>query len=327
MLVLGIESSCDETSLALYDSSACKIVSSKIFSQDFIHSKFGGVIPEVASRNHIIKIKPLYEELIKDAGIKSTDIDLIGVTSAPGLIGALFVGVNFAKSLGYALSIPVVPIHHLSAHILSAELINQDLTPPYLALIISGGHTHIYDVDAVYNFKLMVRTVDDAVGETFDKIAKVMVGIYPGGAYIEELAKTGDQNSINFPIAFKNEDKFSFSGVKTSVINTIKSGKYKNNDIAASFQKVVAKTLSDKIFSIASRLERENIIVSGGVASNGYLREKFLENTKFNIYFPTKQLCTDNGEMIAYATYKFFSKRNFFPMGSTATDTMHDILL
>ncbi len=332
MLILGIETSCDETSLALYNSESSfidgnnqykgKIVASKIFSQDFIHSRFGGVIPEIASRNHIIKIKPLYEDLLKDACISPKDIDVIGVTTTPGLIGSLFVGVSFAKGLGYALSVPVVPIHHLSAHILAAELTHRDLKPPYLALIVSGGHTHIFDVDVSYNFRLMVRTVDDAAGEVFDKVAKVIAGIYPGGVYIENLAKTGDKLKVRFPIAFRKEDKFSFSGLKTSVINCIRSGEYSNEDVAASFQHTVAKTLSDKVFTIADRLGRDKIVVSGGVASNGYLREVFQSNNKYEVYFPTKYLCTDNGDMIAYATYKFYSKKEFLSMGATASDRM-----
>lgn len=324
MIVLGIESSCDETSVAVY-SSDNGILSSETFSQDFIHAAFGGVIPEVASRNHIIKIKPLFNEALKKAGINKEDIDLIGVTNAPGLIGALFVGVCFAKGLGYALNKPVIPVHHLSAHILSAELQYKDLQPPYTALVVSGGHTHIYDVDEALNFQLIGRTVDDAAGEVFDKVAKVMGGPYPGGKYIQNLAEKGDFEKIKFPISFKNEVKFSFSGLKTAVINCYNSKEYSVEDISASFQYTVAKTLLSKTLQAAKMYNRDKIVIGGGVAANSMVRKLFTEESNMKVFFPNLHLCTDNADMIAYTAYRFYKRRKFLKFSDSAMDTSHEI--
>lgn len=325
MIALGIETSCDETSIAVY-STEHGTLCSKIFSQADIHAGFGGVIPEVASRNHIQKIKPLYDECINESKISAKDIDIIGVTNAPGLIGALFVGVSFAKGLGYALNKPVMPVNHLSGHILSAELSYPDLEPPYTAIIISGGHSHIFDVDAALNFSLICRTIDDAAGEVFDKTAKVMGGPYPGGIYIQNMAENGDRNKIKFPIAFKNELKFSFSGLKTSVMNTINKGEYSLEDIAASFQYTIAKTLADKVFYVANKMNRDKIVVGGGVAANKEIRRVFneLRGSK-SVYFPEISRCTDNGEMIAYAATRFYKFRKFLNYKGSAYDTKHSI--
>ena len=325
MIALGIETSCDETSIAVYSEKEGTL-SSKIFSQAEIHANFGGVIPEVASRNHIQKIQPLYEECMKESGIKEKDIDIIGVTNAPGLIGALFVGVSFAKGLGYGLNKPVMPVHHLAGHILSAELSYPDLKPPYTALIISGGHTHIFDVDKALNFTLIGKTIDDAAGEVFDKTARVMGGPYPGGLFIQNMAKKGDRLKIKFPVAFKNEPRFSFSGLKTSVINTINKGEYSYEDIAASFQYTVAKTLAEKVFAVAESMKRDKIVVGGGVAANEEIRKVFndLEADK-SVFFPEIARCTDNGEMIAYAATRFYKFRKFLNYSGSAYDTKHSI--
>lgn len=326
MLFLGIETSCDETSMAIFDTTA-GVLSSHTASQADLHNLFGGVVPEVASRNHILKLEPLYEKCLFDAGLNKSELDVIGVTNAPGLIGALFVGVGFAKGLGYGLNIPVIPVNHLSAHILAAEIENKELKPPYLALIISGGHTHIYDVDPALNFKLIAKTVDDAAGESFDKVAKMLELGYPGGPIIEELAKSGNPDSVALPIAMKKEDNFSFSGLKTAVLNSINKNIYTNEDIAASFQKTAAETLVLKTMRIARRLKRENIVVAGGVACNGYIREAFKNGCKKheNVYFPSFRLCTDNGDMIAYAASRFYKKRRFFSLEGTAYDSQPEI--
>lgn len=330
MISLGIESSCDETSVAVYSTDEGTL-SSKIYSQAEIHAAFGGVIPEVASRNHIVKIKPIYEAAMKEAGISGKDIDIIGVTNAPGLIGALFVGVSFAKGLGYALNKPVVPVHHLSAHVLSAELSFKELEPPYTALVISGGHTHIFDVDEALNFTLIARTVDDACGEVFDKTSIMMGGPYPGGLYIQELATKGNEKAINFPISFRNELKFSFSGLKTAVMLSIQKKEYSVEDIAASFQYTVAKTLVEKTFEVAKLMNRNKIVVGGGVAANMKIREEFykksqnIKNKKIDVFFPEFARCTDNGEMIAYAATKFYKFRKFLNYRGSAFDTKHSI--
>lgn len=325
MLILGIESSCDETSVAVY-STEKGTLSSKTFSQASIHALFGGVIPEVASRNHIQKIEPLYKACMKEACITGKDLDLIGVTNAPGLIGALFVGVSFAKGLGYALKKPVIPIHHLAAHILVAELSYPNLKPPYTALVVSGGHTHIFDVNEALNFTLIGKTIDDAAGEVFDKVAKVMGGAYPGGLFIQNLADKGNKYAIKFPQAFKGEVKFSFSGLKTSVINTVNKKEYSLEDIAASFQLTVATTLADKTFQAANLFKRNKIVIGGGVAANKEIRNVFIERAKdIEVYFPEVERCTDNGEMIAYAASRFYKFRKFLNYKGSAYDTKHSI--
>lgn len=325
MIVLGIESSCDETSLAVFDSSKREILATFTSSQAELHSRFGGVVPEVASRNHILKLESLFEQCMEKAGITPNDLDAIGVTNAPGLIGALFVGVSFAKSLGYALNIPVVPVNHLSAHILAAELQTPELEPPYLALIISGGHTHIYDVDRTYNFTLLAKTIDDAAGESFDKVAKMLGLGYPGGPAIELLAKEGNDNSIKLPIAIKNRPDFSFSGLKTAVLNKINEGTESHADIAASFQKTVAETLTLKTLRQAKALNRKQIVIAGGVACNGYIRKAFSEKKGYSVFFPSPRLCTDNGDMIAFTAHKFFGRRKFASLDETAHDRMQQI--
>ncbi len=325
MIALGIETSCDETSIAVY-STEKGTLSSKTFSQADIHAAFGGVIPEVASRNHIQKIEPLYKACIKESGIKAEDLDIIGVTNAPGLIGALFVGVSFAKGLGYSLNKPVLPVHHLSGHILSAELSYPELKPPYTALIVSGGHTHIYDVDEALNFKLLGRTIDDAAGEVFDKTSKIMGGPYPGGIFIQNLAEKGDKLKIKFPTAFKGEIKFSFSGLKTSVMNAVLKGEESLENIAASFQYTVAKTLLEKVMQVADEMKRDKIVVGGGVAANSEIRRVFNENRgERKVYFPEIARCTDNGEMIAYAATRFYKFRKFLNYKGSAFDTKHSI--
>lgn len=323
MLTLGIETSCDETSIALYDSNK-GIVASKISSQIDLHAKFGGVVPEVASRNHMLKIKPLFDEIISESGITPDQIDTIGVTAAPGLIGALFVGLSFAKGLGQALNIPVVPVNHLTGHILAAEMENKDLKPPYMGLIISGGHTHIYRVDRSYNFTLLANTIDDAVGESFDKVAKMLGFDYPGGPLIEKAAKDGDENSIKLPIPMKKENNFSFSGLKTAVLNTVNKGESSISDTCASFQKTAVDALILKTFRVAKEYKQDRIIIAGGVACNSYLRKRFLEQAKKEkryVFFPSPRLCTDNGDMIAYTAHTFFKKRTFMPINGTAYGT------
>ncbi len=332
MVILGIETSCDETSLAFintYGDTSVEPVSTLTYSQVDIHAKFGGVVPEVASRNHMLKIGPMFTDILNDTGIKAQDIDAVAVTNAPGLIGALFVGVSFAKGLGYALDIPVIPVHHLSGHILSAEISNPSLRPPYLALVISGGHTHIYTVTEPLSFSLHSRTIDDAAGEAFDKVAKMLGGVYPGGPFIETLASGGDPFAVKFPVAIKDSDNFSFSGLKTAVLNSISRADASKADIAASFQHTVAQTLTEKTFRIADRLGFKNIVVTGGVACNSVIRRIFSESAgNRNVFFPEKKLCNDNALMIAYAAWRLSAgkdlsqyKRLDFPAG----DTMHEI--
>ncbi|MDR0453639.1 MAG: tRNA (adenosine(37)-N6)-threonylcarbamoyltransferase complex transferase subunit TsaD [Deferribacteraceae bacterium] len=330
MLILGIETSCDETSLAILRDN--HILASETFSQGDIHAVFGGVVPEVASRNHLAKIVPLFSKIIDASGISPDKLDLIAVTNAPGLIGALFVGVSFAKGLAFALKKPLVPVHHLAGHILSAELSNQGLIPPYAAIVASGGHTHIYDVcSEPLCFKLWGRTIDDAAGEAFDKVAKMLGGTYPGGPFVESLALTGSPSSIKFPVALKKSENFSFSGLKTSVMNKINEGIFSYADIAASFQYTVAITMTDKILRAAKELNRKTIVVSGGVSCNKAIRAVFTEETAkegIDVYFPAPALSTDNGAMIAYTAWRIFKDAdmsNYMDLTFSAGDTRHEI--
>jgi N6-L-threonylcarbamoyladenine synthase len=330
--ILGIETSCDETSIAILRNA--EVLASFTFSQADIHAVFGGVVPEVASRNHMQKIVPLFQQAIAHARIDVRDIDLISVTSSPGLIGALFVGVSFAKGLAFSLEKPIIPIHHLSGHILSAELSNAGLRPPYMALVISGGHTHIYDVteaDLTLHFELMGRTIDDAAGEAFDKVSNMLGGSYPGGPYVEKLAESGNPQAIKFPIALKNEANFSFSGLKTAVLTTIEQNTHDKADVAASFQYTVAKTVQEKLFAAAHSSGRSKVVVVGGVACNGALRKHFMEQSaqaKLDVYFPAKELCNDNAAMIAYAAYRITENTDltgYTDLNFAAGDTRHEI--
>ncbi len=323
MIFLGIETSCDETSVAVYDTYK-GIKSSIISSQIDIHSRYGGVVPEIASRNHALKIETVFYEALEKASISVNEIDAIGVTRAPGLIGALFVGVAFAKGLSYVLKIPAIPVNHLAAHVISAEMNQPELKPPYAALVISGGHSHLYYVDKSYNFKLYSHTVDDAAGEAFDKVAKMMNLPYPGGPEIEKLAKKGNADGIKFTVAMKNHKNMSFSGLKTAVLNQINSN---NNcaakeDIAASFQKTLVKTLIEKSEKCIEYFDTDRLVVAGGVACNSYLRDEFFNyfSNKCSVFFPTKYHCTDNGDMVAFAASKFYRLRNFMDYKSIAKD-------
>ncbi|MDR2869831.1 MAG: tRNA (adenosine(37)-N6)-threonylcarbamoyltransferase complex transferase subunit TsaD [Deferribacteraceae bacterium] len=333
MNIVGIETSCDETSVAVL--SGAHILSSFTFSQADIHAVFGGVVPEVASRNHMQKIAPLFRKAMAHAGLDLQDIDLIAVTSAPGLIGALFVGVSFAKGLAFAMDKPIIPIHHLAGHILSAELSNPELKPPYTALVVSGGHTHIYDVTEENgqqpSFRLIGRTIDDAAGEAFDKVAKMLGGQYPGGPFIEKLAMDGDSQSIKFPIALRGEQNLSFSGLKTAVLTKIEQHTHEAKDIAASFQYTVAKTVQEKAFAAAKAAGRNKIVVTGGVSCNGALRRHFaqaVEAEGLQVYFPEIQLCNDNAAMIAYAAYRMTQNTDiaeYKDLSFAAGDTRHEI--
>lgn len=322
MIFLGIETSCDETAISLFDTSK-GILSSIISSQADIHALYGGVVPELASRNHALKIEPVYKKALKDADVKSEDIDAIGVTRAPGLIGSLFVGVAFAKGLAYALKIPVIPVNHIAAHAIAAEINHPELRPPYAALVISGGHSHLYYVDKSYNFKLYSHTVDDAAGEAFDKVAKMMDLPYPGGPEIEKLALKGDPEKITFTVAMRNQKNMSFSGLKTAVLNQIKNNNsITKGDVAASFQETLVKTLIEKSENCINYFKIDKLVVAGGVACNGYLRDEFYHyfKNRCNIYFPTKYHCTDNGDMVAFAASKFYRLRNFMGYNSNAKD-------
>lgn len=310
MRILGIETSCDETSASVIEDG--KVVLSNIISSQIeIHKEYGGVVPEIASRHHIKNITNIIEEALIQSGKKLTDIDYIAVTYAPGLIGALLVGISVAKGLSYSSKIPLIPVHHLKGHIYS-NFIEYNIVLPAIALIVSGGHTNIVYMDENHKFEGMGQTLDDAVGESYDKIARVMGIGYPGGPIIDKLAKNGNSKFLKIPKPqVDGEFDFSFSGIKTSVINFInksrmKEEEFKIEDLAASFQTGVVEMLVEKTIKAAEKKGVKTIIIAGGVAANSFLREKMREEAEkkgIDVYYPSMALCTDNGAMIAAAAY------------------------
>ena len=317
MLILGIESSCDETAAAVSENGT-KILSSVISTQIEEHRKYGGVVPEIASRRHCENILGVVKKSLKDAGKTLDEIDAVAVTYAPGLIGALLVGVNFAKGLAMASDKPLVPVHHISGHIAANYIAHSDLKPPYLCLVASGGHSHIVEVLDYTKFHVVGRTRDDAAGEAFDKVARAIGLGYPGGPKIDKLAKEGNPDSIEFPRAKIGENPydFSFSGVKSAVLNYLNGAKMKGEevnraDIAASFQKAVVDVLVEHTMQAAADFGMKKIAIAGGVASNGALRaamEKACTDRGYKFYRPSPIFCTDNAAMIGVAAYYEYIK-------------------
>jgi N6-L-threonylcarbamoyladenine synthase len=312
MLILGIESSCDETSVSVSLDGRC-ILSNVVSTQIAEHRKFGGVVPEIASRRHCENILSVTKQALEDAGKTLEDIDAIAVTYAPGLIGALLVGVNFAKGLAMALDKPLVPVHHLAGHVAANYITHKDLEPPYLCLIASGGHSHIVEVLDYCDFRIVGRTRDDAAGECFDKCARAMGLPYPGGIEIQKAAESGNGDNIKLPRpkVAGNEYDFSFSGLKTAVINKIHNARQKGedfsvNDIASALQNTIAEILSDHTLLAAKNLGYKKIAVAGGVSANSALRaafEKKCSDNNIKLYLPELKYCGDNGAMIATAGY------------------------
>ncbi|WP_432748194.1 tRNA (adenosine(37)-N6)-threonylcarbamoyltransferase complex transferase subunit TsaD [Pectinatus frisingensis] len=312
MLTLGIESSCDETSIAILEDGR-KILSNIISTQIPIHQKFGGVVPEIASRKHIINIMPVLDEALKKAQVQLSDIDQIAVAYGPGLVGALLVGVSAAKALAFSLGIPLLAINHLEGHIFANFLSHPELQPPFIALVVSGGHTALVNMKDFNSFSLIGQTRDDAAGEAFDKVARLLGLPYPGGPQIDKLAKTGNPSAINFPHALmdKQNYEFSFSGLKSAVINYIHNTEQKKQsinkaDVAASFQQTVIDVLVYKTIAAAHAAHMKSIVLAGGVAANSLLEQKLTAGCREHdckFYFPDKILCTDNAAMIACRGY------------------------
>lgn len=319
MITLGIESSCDETSVALLKDT--DIIKDVIYSQTE-HSLYGGVVPEVASRAHLEKIDHLTKSVFDETGIKPENIDLISVTDSPGLAGALLVGISFALGLHTTLHKPITGINHLEGHIFSSLLENKDLTFPFLALVVSGGHTAIYIVHDTGKYDLLGQTVDDAAGEAFDKVGKMLGFDYPAGRAIEnESLKATGENSITFPVAriSSNSLNFSFSGLKTSVKYFLKDKspefiEENRSKICAAFQNAVIKSLSNNLANAVKQTKIKKIALVGGVACNQSLRKALQSRFGDTIYFPSPRLCTDNAAMIALAGYYRYQKRQIrFP--------------
>jgi len=316
MLTLGIETSCDETSAAVVRNGR-EILSNVILSQA-VHSRFGGVIPEVASREHIKAIIPIYQQALDDAGVTLDDIELIAATMGPGLVGPLLVGLTFAKSLAFARHLPFVPVNHLEGHLAANILEHPDLDLHHLTLIVSGGHTLLVEVKSFGEYDLLGQTKDDAAGEAFDKVAKLMGLGYPGGAALDRLASSGNPKFHRFPRAVMKQDyQFSYSGLKTAValyLDKLEEHEFEKNkhDIAASFQEAVVDVLVSKTFRAAGEKSIRDVTISGGVAANSRLRSRMaaeLGKIGGRLFFPSIELCTDNGAMIAAAGFYSFEKR------------------
>lgn len=309
MIVLGIESSCDETAAAITRDGR-EVLSDVIYSQAEIHSKYGGVVPEIASRRHIEKILYVIDKALADAGMTKDDIDAIAVTMGPGLVGALLVGVSAAKSLAYAWGKPLIGVNHIIGHISANFVAFPELTPPFLCLVASGGHSHIVNVKSYTETEILGATKDDAAGEAFDKVARVIGLGYPGGPKVDKAAKEGNDKAFDFPRA-KTGNDFSFSGLKTAVINTVHKMEQKGEpvpqaDIAASFQRAVVDVLTEKTIHAAKISGSEKVCLAGGVASNSLLRSemaKKAKSEKIEVYYPPLRLCTDNAVMISSAGY------------------------
>lgn len=316
-LILGIETSCDETGVAIYSDKE-GLLAHALHSQVALHAQFGGVVPELASRDHIRKILPLIEHVLETANVKASDLSAIAYTSGPGLIGALLVGAAVACSLSFAWKIPALPIHHMEAHLL-APFLQKDLQKdapdfPFIALLVSGGHTQLIEVKAIGDYTILGESLDDAAGEAFDKVAKILGLGYPGGPAVAKLAAKGNVWRFRFPRPMTNRPglDFSFSGLKTFALNSVHT--YGNDeqtkaDIACAFQEAVVDTLIIKCRRVLQQTKAPRLIVAGGVSANQALRAKLellAEKEKVNVYYPPLEFCTDNGAMIAYAGLQHF---------------------
>lgn len=315
MKILAFETSCDETSVAVVENGK-NVLSNIISSQIDIHKEYGGVVPEIASRHHIENILPVFNEAMEKAECTLKDIDYIAVTNTPGLIGSLLVGLMFAKSLSYSNDIPVIPVNHIDGHIFSS-FIENDIKLPAISLVVSGGHTNLYYINENLETELIGETLDDAVGESYDKVARILDLPYPGGPEIEKISTFGE-DTLKIKKPDVDNFDFSFSGIKTYVTNFVNREKMKNHkinkkDIAKSFQETVVKVLYDKVIKALAEKKVKTVLVAGGVSANKRLREKFKELPEnVEIHFPKFEYCTDNGAMIgAAAYYKLKNKKSF----------------
>ena len=336
MLVLGLETSCDETAAAVLKDGDT-LLSNVINDQIGIHSKYGGIVPELAGRSHIDRVHRVIEEAVKEAGVQLRDLDLIAVTMGPGLIGSLLVGLNTAKGLSYGLNTPMIGVNHLEGHLL-AIFLQKKIQFPFVALIVSGGHTDLYRASDFGQYKLLGRTRDDAAGESFDKVGKMLGLPYPGGPAIERLARKGNGKAHKFPRAYleKGSLDFSFSGLKTSVRIFLQQREQGNRitltdeDISAGFQDAVIDVLVDKLISACKKEKISRIVVTGGVAANGALREAVrnaAQSHGFEASFPDRIFCTDNAAMIACAGYHKFVRQKSLSADFKALDAKANLPL
>ena len=330
IITLAIESSCDETACAILKNGR-EVLSNIISTQIELHKKFGGVVPEVASRKHIENIPMVVQEALEEANITFDDVDHIAVTYGPGMVGAVLVGLSYAKALAYTLDIPLVGVNHIEGHVSANYIEDKNLKPPFITLIVSGGHTHLVEVKDYGVYEILGRTRDDASGEAFDKIARAMGLGYPGGPIIDRLAKQGNKKAIDFPRACMDEGyDFSFSGLKSAVLNYLNAKKMKNEeivveDVAASFQEAVVEVLSTKAIKAAKEKGYDTIALAGGVAANSALREKLTtmcSKENISVKYPSLILCTDNAAMIGCAGYYNFINGKIHDMSLNAVPNL-----
>ncbi|MGO2341889.1 tRNA (adenosine(37)-N6)-threonylcarbamoyltransferase complex transferase subunit TsaD [Vibrio litoralis] len=308
MRILGIETSCDETGIAIYDEEQ-GLLSHQLYSQVKLHADYGGVVPELASRDHVKKTIPLIKEALKEAGLTSKDIDGVAYTAGPGLVGALLVGATIGRSLAYAWNVPAVPVHHMEGHLLAPMLEDNPPEFPFVALLVSGGHTMMVEVKAIGEYQILGESIDDAAGEAFDKTAKLMDLDYPGGPLLSRLAENGTKGRFKFPRPMTDRPglDFSFSGLKTFAANTIAANdndEQTRADIAYAFQEAVCDTLVIKCRRALEQTGLKRIVIAGGVSANKQLRislEALAQKVGGAVYYPRTEFCTDNGAMIAYA--------------------------
>ncbi len=329
--ILGIESSCDETSAAVVKNGR-EVLSNVIYTQIDIHKKYGGVVPEIASRAHVEKINIVINQALEEANVTMDNIDAVAVTYGPGLVGALLVGISAAKAISYITDKPIIGINHIDGHISANYIEDKRLVPPFMCLVVSGGHSNLVFVKDYGEYEILGSTRDDAIGEAYDKVARVLGLGYPGGPLIDKIAKEGNENAIEFPKAYLEEGSFdfSFSGVKSSVLNYINSCKMKNVDIiipdvAASFQKAVVEIVVEKTIAAAKKYDINKVALAGGVAANSKLRDKLknaCEENNIVLYYPSMKLCTDNAAMIAAAGYNEYKKGNFKDMKLNAVPNL-----
>ena len=331
MIVLGIESSCDETAAAVVENGK-NILSNVVSSQVAFHRKYGGVVPEIASRKHVETIVPVIRESLDEAGLTLNEIEGIAVTRGPGLVGSLLIGISLAKSIAYVKNLPLIGVNHLEGHLNAVFLEEKDLEFPFVGLVVSGGHTNLYHVKARGDYIFLGQTRDDAAGEAFDKVAKLLGLGYPGGVIIDKMAKEGNAAAINFPRALIAKDSFdfSFSGIKTAVLHYVKRQEGKiddghKNDIVASFQEAVIDVLVTKVIRAAKKCKVDKVSLAGGVAANTRLREKIAEKAgkgDIRVFIPSPHLCTDNAAMIAAVGDYYLKKGITSPLTLNASSRL-----